>query len=79
MARLNLVAIPEDAIASPGNANNLYIVVSVTDSNGTPVTGLTVGNFTLSTEIVGPGGSISHINSLSNANYLELIFFRYYR
>ena len=66
MAKLNLVAIGEDTIASPGNALNLYIVVSVTDGNGTGVAGLAIGNFAIGSEIVGPGGSISHINTVTN-------------
>src|SRR4051812_16413946 len=56
----------EDAIASPGNANNLYIVVSVVDLNGAAVAGLAIGNFSLGSEIVGPGGSISHINTVTS-------------
>lgn len=66
MAKLSLVAIGEDTMASPGNAQNLYIVVSVTDSNGAGVTGLTIGNFAIGSEIVGPGGSISHIDTVNN-------------
>ena len=66
MAKLYLCAIGEDAIASPGNANNLYIVVSVTNGRGEPVTGLKIKNFSIGSEIVGPGGSISHIDSISN-------------
>ena len=65
MAKLNLVAIGEDTMASPGNAQNLYIVVSVTDANGAGVTGLVLNNFALGSEIVGPGGSTSHIDSIS--------------
>ena len=53
-------------MASPGNANKLYIVVSVTDGNGAGVTGLNKGNFSIGSEIVGPGGSISHIDSVAN-------------
>jgi hypothetical protein len=66
MAKLTLSAIGEDTIASPGNANNLYIIVSVQDSNGVAVPGLAIGNFALGSEIVGPGGSTSHINTVTN-------------
>jgi hypothetical protein len=68
MARLNVIAISEDTVASPDNANNLYIIISVTDRQGAGVTGLAIENLTLGTEIVGPGGSISHIDSVTNGN-----------
>ena len=64
MARLIVNAIAEDTIAAPGNANNSYIVVSVTDVNGVAVTGLTAANFAVGSPIVGPGGSTSHIVSV---------------
>jgi hypothetical protein len=66
MAKLTLHAVGEDTIASPGNSNNLYIVVSVEDQNGAAVTGLGMGNFAIGSEVVGPGGSISHINAITN-------------
>jgi hypothetical protein len=65
MARLIVTAIAEDTIAAPGNAQDSYIVVSVTEANGVAVTGLAMANFKLGSPIVGPGGSISHINSVS--------------
>ncbi len=34
-------------MASPGNANNLYIIVSVTDTNGAGVARLAIGNFAI--------------------------------
>src|SRR5690349_4717447 len=64
MARLIVHAIAEDTIAAPGNANASYIVVSVTDANGTAVNGLVMANFAVGSPIVGPGGSISHITSV---------------
>ena len=66
MAKLALHAVGEDTIASPGNANNLYIVVSVEDANGAAVPGLAIGNFAIGSEIVGPGGSTSHIDTVAN-------------
>ena len=68
MARLNLVAIAEDSIASPGNALELYIMMSVTNNAGVAVSGLGMSNFNLGTEIVGPMGSISHISSVTNGS-----------
>jgi len=64
MARLVVDAIAEDTIAAPSNALNSYIVVSVTDTNGVAVTGLTAANFQVGSPIVGPGGSVSHITSV---------------
>ncbi len=66
MAKLNLCAIGDDGMASPGNANNLYIIVSVTDTNGAGVARLAIGNFAIGSEIVGPGGSTCHIGSVAN-------------
>ncbi len=62
MAKLNVEAIVEDSISTPGNDKDTYLIVSVTDGNGAPVEGLSLSNFTLGSEIVGAGGSISHIN-----------------
>ena len=66
MAKLNVTAIAEDTVANPGNATNSYIIVSVEDSNGAGVGGLVAANFTIGSEIVGPGGSTSSIASVSN-------------
>ena len=66
MAKLTLHAIGEDTMASPGNESNLYIIVSVEDLNGAAVPGLAIGNFAIGSEIVGPGGSTSHINTVTN-------------
>jgi len=65
MAMLIVTAIAEDTIAAPGNVSDSYIVVSVTDSNGVAVTGLSLANFAIGSPIVGPGGSVSNINSVS--------------
>ena len=64
MAKLFVNVVGEDTISAPGNAQVTYVIVSVEDSNGNPVTGLTAANFRLGTEIVGPGGSISSISSV---------------
>jgi hypothetical protein len=65
MARLIVTAIAEDTIAAPGNVKDSYSVVSVTDSHGVAVTGLIMANFAVGSPIVGPGGSISHIDTVS--------------
>lgn len=61
MARLIVEAFSEDTIAAPGNRQRNYIIVSVTDTNGMPVTGLATANFTVQPMIVGPGGSLVNI------------------
>ena len=66
MAKLFVSAVGEDTIAAPGNAQRTYVIVSVEDATGNPVTGLAASNFMLGTEIVGPGGSTSSIQSVSN-------------
>ena len=65
MARLIVSALSEDTIAAPGNRNPNYITVSVTDANGVPVTGLGAANFRVDPMIVGPGGALVNIVSVS--------------
>ncbi len=64
MALLLLTALSEDSIASPGNRQPNYIVAAVSESNGTPVTGLTANNFKVDPCIVGPGGALVNITSV---------------
>ncbi|MFN2505854.1 MAG: hypothetical protein ABR540_16770 [Acidimicrobiales bacterium] len=61
MARLVVSAFSEDTIAAPGNRQPNYVIVSVTDANGTPVGGLTAPNFKVDPMIVGPGGALVNI------------------
>ena len=65
MARLIVVAESEDSIAAPGNQRPNYIVVSVTNVNGVPTTGLGVPNFKVDPMIVGAGGALVNIVSVS--------------
>lgn len=65
MARLITVAFSEDGIASPGNRLNNYIEVSVTDSAGIPVNGLLAANFKVDPMIVGAGGALVNIVSVT--------------
>lgn len=67
MARLILEAIAEDTVAAPGNRQPCYIIVSVTDADGVPVTGLTADNLKVQAAIVGPGGAIVDINLIWGA------------
>jgi hypothetical protein len=65
LAKLIVVAQSEDTVAAPGNMQPNYIVVSVTDADEKPVTGLTLANFKVQPIIVGPGGVLVHISSVS--------------
>ena len=65
MALLNVAAASEDTIAAPGNRNNNYILASVTDGGGEPITGLAAGNFQVDPMIVGPGGALVNIVNVS--------------
>jgi hypothetical protein len=42
---MNLTAISENTIAHPGNCDPNYIIVSFTNQNGGPITGLSAANF----------------------------------
>jgi hypothetical protein len=66
MSRLIVTAFSEDTIAAPGNRQPNYIVASVTDVNGVPVTGLTAINFKVNPLIVGPGGALVNIVNVYN-------------
>jgi hypothetical protein len=67
MALLIVNAASEDTIAAPGNRQNNYVVVSVSDSVGNPVAGLTAANFQVQPVIVGPGGALVNITGTSAA------------
>lgn len=67
MALLIVQAASEDTIAAPGNREANYVCVSVSDSVGNPVTGLTDKNFSVQPLIVGPGGSLVNIVSAAAA------------
>lgn len=65
MALLDVVAMSEDAIAAPGNRKPNYVVVSVTNAQGEPRTGLAVANFKVDPMIVGPGGALVDITRVA--------------
>ena len=48
-------------LATPGNSRGLPLVVSVTDADGVPVTGLTAANFVVEAKLVAPYGSTVEI------------------
>ncbi|MBS1732438.1 MAG: hypothetical protein JST02_03995 [Bacteroidetes bacterium] len=65
MARLIVNALSEDTVAAPGNRLRNYIVVSVTDNAGKPVSALGAANFKVDPVIVGPGGSLVNITGVT--------------
>lgn len=65
MSRLIVTAFSEDTIAAPGNRQSNYVIVSVTDSDGEPVTGLGASNFKVDPMIVGPGGALVDITGVN--------------
>jgi len=65
MARLIVTAFSEDTIAAPGNRQPNYLIVSTTDANGTPATGLGASNFKVDPMIVGPGGALVNITEVA--------------
>lgn len=65
MSRLVVTAMSEDTIAAPGNRQPNYIVASVTNAEGAPVTGLTAANFKVDPMIVGPGGALVNVTRLA--------------
>jgi hypothetical protein len=52
-------------VARPGNRLPLYLVISVTRSSGTPVTGLATADFQVDPIIVAPGGAMVTVSSVS--------------
>jgi hypothetical protein len=62
---LYVTAVSEDTIAAPGNRQPNYIVASVTDSSGKPVSGLAAANFKVDAMIVGPGGALVDITRVA--------------
>jgi hypothetical protein len=67
MALLNVSTLSEDTIAAPGNNAANYVVASVTDAAGVPVTGLAATNFTVTALIVGPGGALVNISTVTSS------------
>lgn len=65
MAKLSVLSLAEDTVAAPGNRQRNYILVSVSDVNGTPVTGLGIPNFKVDAMLVGPGGALVNITRVS--------------
>lgn len=69
MARLIVTALSEDALAAPKNRKPNYIIVSVTDTNGVPVEGLTASDFTIKTIVAPGGGTISNLVAAAESDF----------
>jgi hypothetical protein len=68
-ALLDIVAHGNPTTAADGNRDPAQILVSVTDSTGTPVTGLTASEIKIDTLLVGPGGSNVVLDTFGLATY----------
>jgi hypothetical protein len=64
MSRLIVTGLSEDKEAAPGNRYSNYIIVSVTDIDGVPVTGLGESNFKVEPRIVAPFGANVNIENV---------------
>jgi hypothetical protein len=62
---MRVIAVSEDTIAAPGNRQPNYIIASVQDANGAPISGLTAANFKVDAMIVGPGGALVDITRVA--------------
>lgn len=58
MARLVVQALGNERIADPGDRDESSVLLSVTDANGEPVTGLTAANVKVDAMIVAPFGAL---------------------
>ena len=56
-------------VAAVGNSDPMPLVVSVTDADGVPVSGLAAADFTIDTTIVAPGGSQVEIASAGGGQH----------
>jgi hypothetical protein len=56
-------------VAAVGNSDVMPLVVSVTDADGVPVSGLAATDFTIDAKIVGAGGSQVEITSAGGGQH----------
>lgn len=77
MAKLIVEASAEDSLAAPGNTGICWMILSVTNADGVPVTTLTAPNLQIHAPIVGPGGanvSIGSVETLGSGFYRIKLF-----
>ena len=65
MTKIYVSATIEDSISAHGNTQPPHLIVRVEDEKGTPVEGLNIANFSIGSEIIGVGGSLINIRSVS--------------
>ncbi len=65
MARLIVAACSEDAVAAPGNRQPDTIIVSVTNADGVPVSGLGVTAFAVDPMVAKPNGALVSIAGIT--------------
>ena len=73
--KLYVEAVSEDTIAAPGNTRPNYLLVSVTDADGNPITDLKKKNFKVDPLIVGPGGSLVDITRVQHSSRIDGFYF----
>jgi hypothetical protein len=68
---------PNETGAAAGNSHPIHVVVSVTDTNGLPVTGLTGANFTIKVVIMSASNTqvkIASVGGFEHGDYLLDLF-----
>lgn len=73
--KLCVEAVSEDGIANPGNRRPNYLLISVTDADGNPLTNLDKNNFKVDPMIVGPGGSLVDITRVQHSSRIDGFYF----
>jgi hypothetical protein len=73
--RLIVEAVSEDTIAAPGNKLDNYVLISVTDACGNPLTHLNASNFKIDPMVVGPGGALVDITSVTHSSRIDGFYF----
>lgn len=69
MAILNISTLSEDVLAAPGNRDANYIIVSVTDQDGKPVSDLDSHDFIVKVIVAPGGGRISHDIKVAKSDF----------
>jgi hypothetical protein len=69
MTHLMVTALSEDALAAPKNSKPNYVIVSVTDADGAPVSGLTASDFTVKTVVAPGGGTVTNLMAAAETDF----------
>lgn len=73
--RLIVTAASEDTVAAPGNQRENYLLLSVTDHLGNPVTNLSASDIKVDAMLVGPGGSLVEIDSVRHSARIDGFYY----